>query len=229
VFTANLGFVPEHLPGRDVAIVSNFTSPPRVGEAAYGARFFEAMGYRTYDAPYRFEGDAEIKHLHGNVYAAGHGERTERKIHDWMADKFAMEIIPLRETDPHLYHLDCTVFPLSEEETIVCTELYAPEEIARLQKVTGIIDISVDIAYNGICNSLRLHNLILNASNIHDLAAGSDDYTLEIAKNRRLEDICAARGFEPVFFNLSEYMKSGALLSCMVMHLNRHSYAFRLM
>jgi hypothetical protein len=25
---------------------------------------------------------------------------------------------------------------------------------------------------------------------------------------------------EPVIFNLSEYMKSGAMLSCMMMHLN---------
>lgn len=30
------------------------------------------------------------------------------------------------------------------------------------------------------------------------------------------------------YFNLGEYVKGGALLSCMVMHLNRHPYAFRL-
>ena len=29
-------------------------------------------------------------------------------------------------------------------------------------------------------------------------------------------------------FNLGEYLKGGALLSCMVMHLNRHSYNFQL-
>lgn len=228
LFTANLGFVPEHVADRDLAIVSNFTSEPRKGESVFGAKFFQAMGYRTVTAPYQFEGEAEIKHLHDNVYIAGYGERSDRRIYDWMADSFGMTIVPLAETDPYLYHLDCTVFPLTAEETLVCTEMYSAEEVARIEQVTNIISVPLDAAYNGICNSLRFHNLVLNASNIHDLHAGTDDYALEIAKNRLLEDICGARGFEPAFFNLSECMKSGALLSCLVMHLNRFSYRIRL-
>jgi N-dimethylarginine dimethylaminohydrolase len=229
VFTANLAFVPEHLPGRDVAIVSQFTSVPRKNEAPLGVSFFEAMGYRTVVAPFRFEGDAEIKHLHDNVYLGGYGERSDRRVYDWMEREFDMQVVPLEEVDPYLYHLDCSILPVSSEETVVCTELFTKEEVARIGKTTGIIDVSAEIAYNGICNSLRFHNSILNASNIHDLKAGTEDYTLEIAKNRKLEDICADRGFEPMFFNLSEYMKSGALLSCMVLNLNRHSYSFRLL
>ena len=229
VFTANLGFVPEHVPGRDLAIVSRFTSEPRRGEAPYGLRFFKAMGYRCVVAPYRFEGEAEIKHLHDNVYLGGYGERSDRRVYAWMAETFGMTVIPLEETDPHLYHLDCTVFPLTTQQTVVCTEMLGKAEVKAIGKVTDIIDVPADIAFNGICNSVRFHNSILNASNIHDLRAGCDDYALELAKNRRLEDICVRRGFEPVFFNLSEYMKSGALLSCMIMHLNRHSYAIRLM
>ena len=31
-------------------------------------------------------------------------------------------------------------------------------------------------------------------------------------------------GFDIAYFNLSEFLKNGALLSCMVMHLNRQSY-----
>ena len=49
------------------------------------------------------------------------------------------------------------------------------------------------------------------------------------AKNRKLEDIAVAMGFEVNFFNLSEYLKGGALLSCMIMHLNRNSYEFSLL
>jgi len=36
-----------------------------------------------------------------------------------------------------------------------------------------------------------------------------------------MEKMCYELGLEPVFFNISEYTKSGAALSCMVMHLNR--------
>jgi hypothetical protein len=43
-----------------------------------------------------------------------------------------------------------------------------------------------------------------------------------------LEDIAAKLGLEVSYFNLSEYLKGGALLSCMVMHLNRRSHAFSL-
>jgi hypothetical protein len=32
VFTANLGIVLEHVPARDIAVLSNYTSAPRVGE-----------------------------------------------------------------------------------------------------------------------------------------------------------------------------------------------------
>ena len=35
-----------------------------------------------------------------------------------------------------------------------------------------------------------------------------------------LEKICSNEGMEPIIFNISEFMKSGALLSCCVMHLN---------
>lgn len=228
VFTANLAFIPADDELAETAIVANFTSAPRRGEAPFGERFFESLGYRTMAAPYRFEGEAEIKHLHGNVYAGGYGERTDRRIYDWMTETFGLKIIPLEERYEHLYHLDCSVFPLSREETIVCTSLFRPEEIRSLEKATNIIDVTEDQAFQGICNSVRLNNLVLNASNLPELAVGHAYYAPERDKNRRLEDICAARGMEPVFFNLSEYLKSGALLSCMVMHLNRRSYDVQL-
>ena len=49
-------------------------------------------------------------------------------------------------------------------------------------------------------------------------------YDLEKHKIDTLEKICANEGMEPVLFNLSEYMKSGAMLSCCVMHLNYVDY-----
>jgi hypothetical protein len=47
-------------------------------------------------------------------------------------------------------------------------------------------------------------------------------------KNRKLEDIAANLALEVSYFNLSEFHKSGALLSCMVMHLNRSCYKIAL-
>jgi N-dimethylarginine dimethylaminohydrolase len=228
VYTANMGIVPEHVPNRNTVILSNFASRPRRGETAIGVQFFESMGYDVVVPPYKFEGEAELKHLHDNVYVGGYGTRSEPEVYDWMEKNWGFEIIKIRIQDSYLYHLDCTIFPLTREDCFVCTEMFEPEEIAEIEKATNIIDVSADACYSGICNSVRLSNTIVNSSHIHDLSARSDDYRMELEKNQLLERIAAERAFDVCYFNLSEYHKSGALLSCMVMHLNRHSYGFSL-
>ena len=228
VFTANMGITLEHLKEKNVVILSNFTTRVRRPETRVGNDFFELMGYQVINPPHHFEGEAELKHLYGNHYIGGYGERSDRKAYEWMADEFDMNIIPVQETDPYLYHLDCTVFPLTHEETLVCTGMYTKEEVNAIEAVTNIIDIEVDDAFTGLCNSVRLGNTILNASNIHEMKSSDKYYESELNKNRVLEDIAVKYGFEPAFFNLSEYFKSGALLSCMVMHLNRQSYQLSL-
>jgi N-dimethylarginine dimethylaminohydrolase len=228
VFTANIGAALEHLPDENIVVLSSFTSRPGVGEARVGRAFFKSMGCEVVQAPYKFEGEAELKHLYDNVYLGGYGIRSDRKVYEWMESEFDMKVIKLEEVDEYLYHLDCTVFPITDEDTLVCTEMFTKRELKRVEKHTNIIDVSTDAAYSGICNSVRFHNGVLNASNIHSLRPGSDQYMAEIKKNRELEDIAVRLGLEVNYFNLSEYMKGGALLSCMVMHLNRRSYAFRL-
>ena len=228
VFTANLGVVLEHPENQSTVVVSNFSSEPRRGETEVGVGFFEAMGYRTFVSPAKFEGDADLKHLHDNVYVGGRGLRSENEAYDWMERTFDMKVVRLTLTDPYLYHLDCTVFPITRDATLVCTELFDKDEITELEKETEIIDVSADDCFTGICNSVRVANTILNSSHIHELKVGTEDYKHEVSKNRRLEDIAAEMAFEVSYFNLSEYHKGGALLSCMVMHLNRYSYGFQL-
>jgi len=223
MYTANLGIVLEHLPDKNTVVISNFTSEPRRGETAVGVEFFRQMGYDVQVPETKFEGEAELKHLYDNVYVGGYGIRSERETYDWMERTFDMRVIKIRETEPYLYHLDCTIFPITSENTLVCTGLFEADEVAELEKVTNVVDVSVEECFSGICNSVRLPKTVLNSSHIHDLKAGTEDYQHEVQKNRKLEDIAANLALEVGYFNLSEYHKSGALLSCMVMHLNRHA------
>jgi N-dimethylarginine dimethylaminohydrolase len=224
VFTANLGIIPQHHGNGSTAILSNYTSEPRRGETRVGAEFFASMGYDVHVAPHKFEGEADLKHLYDNVYVGGYGMRSELATYEWMERTFDMKIIKVQLQDDYLYHLDCSVFPLTRENTLVCTEAFEDDEVAALEKVTNIIDVSEDDCYSGLTNSVRLTNTILNGSNLFELKAGTEDYNFEVKKNRRLEDIAAEHGFDIAYFNLSEFLKNGALLSCMVMHLNRQSY-----
>ncbi|NHB87846.1 amidinotransferase [Photorhabdus tasmaniensis] len=222
VYTANLGII---IGDEDqTAIVANFSSEIRRSETPIGVNFFESLGYKTEVSPYHFEGEAELKHLYGNIFVGGHGIRSDIKSYDWMEDKFGLKIVKIEEKDPYLYHLDCIILPLDKENTLVYTKGLNNDELKELEKVTNIISIDKDVAYSGICNSVRVNQYILCSSNINNLKVGTEDYINEMNKNHELEKICSKLALTPKLFNLSEYMKSGALLSCMVMHLNRYSY-----
>src|SRR5262249_54728998 len=151
-----------HLPEMNTVVISNFTSPTRQGETPVGVRFFEDLGYNVHVSPFKFEGEAELKHLSDNLYVGGHGIRSGKGTYDWMEEKFNMRIIKLRETEPYLYHLDCSIFPITKGHTLVCTELFTRRELAELERVTNIIPVSLDEAFSGICNSVRLPNQVLN-------------------------------------------------------------------
>ncbi len=229
VYTGNLGIVLDHLPDRNTVVLSNFESEPRVGETGVGLPFFRSMGYDVFIPPAKFEGEADLKHLHDNVYIGGNGMRSDRETFEWMERTFDMRIVKVAKVDEYLYHLDCSIFPITPECTLVCTEMFERAELDEIERHTNVIDVPADLCCAGICNSVRLYNTILNASNVHELRAGTEEYADEVAKNRRLEDLAVDLGFEVNYFNLSEYAKSGALLSCMIMHLNRRSYGFKLL
>jgi len=221
VYVANLGLHLPHLKDRNVMLLSNYTSEPRRGEEWVGKRFYDMMGYETFVCPHKWEGEADIKYLKDNIYIGGYGQRSTLEAYEWMEKNFDMKIIKLNMVEPYLYHLDCSLFSLTNEKTMVCTSLYTEDELKELKKYTKIIDISEDDAFGGITNSVRLGNMILCASNISELKKGEELYELEKTKINNLEKICGDEGMEAIIFNLSEFMKSGALLSCMVQHLNR--------
>ncbi len=221
VYVANLGLQLPHITDANKILLSNFTSEPRKGEEWVGKHFFQQMGYETHISPHKWEGEADIKYLYDNVYIGGYGIRSDIKTYEWMEEQFDMNIIKVEMVDEYLYHLDCSIFPLNEDKTLVCTELFNPEELAQIENHTEIIDVNIDDALGGMTNSVRMGNMILCASNIAELKKSDELYEGEKHKIESLEKICANEGMEPVIFNLSEYMKSGAMLSCMVMHLNR--------
>jgi 2-iminoacetate synthase ThiH len=95
-------------------------------------------------------------------------------------------------------------------------------------KVGWIIDRNINITNVCVSGCLfcnfhcKINEEVQYITTIDEYCEKTDElYDLEAHKIRTLEKICANEGMEPVIFNLSEYMKSGALLSCMVMHLNR--------
>ena len=223
VYVANLAVVLPHAAER-TAVVSNFRSEPRRGEQGPGVEFLRQLGLSVEIAPPFFEGEADLKHLRDNIYIGAHGLRTSRDALLWFEERFGMEVIPFEMESEYLYHLDCSVFPITREEVVVCTELAAPETLAAIEQHASIIDVSESDAEGGVTNCVRIGEFVLCASNIAELPETHEDYPYERSKIRTLEELCGKRKLTPVFFNLSEFLKSGAMLSCMVMHLNHKNF-----
>ena len=226
-YVSNLGVVLPHCE-EDTVIISRFRSPPRIGEAGVGADFFKLMNFavervpESVDAePVYFEGEADLKHIRGDLYIGAHGMRTSRNALSWAAERFGMQVLPFQTVDPYLYHLDCCMFRLTDEVVLLCTSVADPACLREIEQHCEIIDISLEEARAGITNGLLLSGEILCDSNITELANGSQKYSLEKAKIERLENLCSRFGHRLSVFCMSEFYKSGALLSCLIMHIRQ--------
>jgi len=204
----------------DVAVLSNFRAAGRQGEEQEAGALLSSLGFKVYQAPKYWEGWPELKHIHDNIYVAGYGERSTLKAQQYLADAFDYKIIPVK-TSPYLYHLDCLFFKLSPEYAIVAVDDVPKEALKAISREIEILPANHNDALQGICNSIKLRNIIINATNEEELKGA--ERKVEVAKNERLVEYAELAGLEVVFVNLSEFLKSGALASCLVAPLNyRH-------
>ena len=216
VYATNFGVVLPHL--NNVAILSKFRAEGRSGEEEIAGKLLKDLGYQVYRCPYYFEGEGELKWLHDNVYVGGYGIRGEEKALDWIADNFDANIIKVKEPDEYLYHIDCCIFPLSQDIAIVYENI-GEDALKQIEKEVDVIRINKELAYAGITNSFRIEYTLFNTNNSNAYPKDSDEYKQELLKNEMLKQICEQYGLYPIFVELTEFLKSGALLSCLIMHL----------
>lgn len=224
-YIANLGLVMSHLPQMPI-VVSNYTAKERVGEAVVGKAFFESLGAGpVITCPFEFEGEADCKRIRGNIYAIGVGMRTSPKTAVWMQREFHTRMIPIVMRNEYAYHLDCLLFPIDQEKMLVAVTDLGPDEINALERVTDIVPVPEPLIAPGATNLVRCNRMLLSASSLWTLNRGDEKYEIEKAKVEFVTKVAADYRLEPCFFNLSEFEKSGAALSCLVMHLTRPGFA----
>ncbi len=224
-YIANLGIVLTHLAEMPI-VVSNYTAKERVGESVIGRTFFDTLGAGpVVTCPYPFEGEADCKRIKGNTYAIGVGMRTSPKAAVWFYREYAMHVIPIHMRNEYAYHLDCLLFPIDDQKTLVAVTELQPEEIRSLERVTEIIPLPKELVAPGGTNLVRCNRLLLSASKLWAINNKDKDYGTEKMKVEFLTNLAADLRLEPLFFNLSEFEKSGAALSCLVMHLTHPEFA----
>ncbi len=217
-FVSNIGVILNHLE-IPVAIVSNFRAEGRQGESAVGRNFFNELGYNVHIPDSFFEGEADFKHLSGNVYFGGYGLRSSKESHQWMMEQFQTKVISIKLNDPHLFHLDCAMFVLDEETVLLCTSICDKQTIRSIEKHCRIIDVPIDLAYRGATNSVRCGSKIFTESLADKLNTNDQYFEVEKKKREFLEKVACENGLGISFFDLNEFHKSGAMLSCLIMPL----------
>ncbi|MDY0881545.1 dimethylarginine dimethylaminohydrolase family protein [Dongia soli] len=226
-YVANLGIVLPHLRDETV-VVSRFRSTPRLAEAPVGIDFFNLMHFHVHLPPERgadgealyFEGEADLKYLRDDIYIGAHGLRTSLNALAWFSQSFGMKIIPYRIADEYLYHLDCCLFVIDAENVILCRDRTNEVTLRAIERECNVVEASVENVRSGLTNSLIIGQYLLCDSPISEISRTHDYYESEKAKIARLEEISVQHGLELRIFNLSEFMKSGAALSCLAMRLN---------
>lgn len=218
-YVANIGINLPHVKDNTI-VISNYKSEVRKDETPVGIEFFNGLGYKTIVSPPYFEGEADLKFLNKNNYCGAYGERTSMNALNWFSSAYDMNIIPIEMIDKKMYHLDCLLFPLEAEKIWAVTDIIDKKALKQIEKFVEVIPLSIRSGHGGITNCVRMGNLILNGTTINVEKIGTPEYDLEKDKNNMLEKLSAAHGYDLVFFDISEFDKSGAALSCMFMHLN---------
>jgi N-dimethylarginine dimethylaminohydrolase len=201
------------LPHLDkTAVISHFRADGRVGEEWVALGFLETLGYTCYTPPAYFEGEGELKWIRDNQYIASYGLFTSYETLCWIEKAFDAEIIKLKALDNYLYHVDCFIFPVDSDTILACKEVITDDDWELLNKEFNVINVALEDCYEGITNSLRIEDTIYNGM-VHDETPETTH------KNNTLTEIAAKLGLDSCFVDIDEFTKSGALLSCMFMHL----------
>ena len=225
-YVANLGIYFPHL--ENTIALSNFTSPPRRGEEKVGQKFFEQMKYDVHMCPHKWEGEAELKYLHKNVYIGGHGLRSEMASYKWMEKKFDMVVLPLKMSDPDLYHVDTLFLRLGSEKVMMPTSVLDKNDIKNIEKHTEIIDVPVDVMGTGSFNAVMCGKYIMYAD-LRFFKKGGKYFNQPDTKTMKgiaeyMKVVEKETKLTPKGFDLCEFKRSGADLGCLIMHLNYRGY-----
>ncbi len=198
VFAANGATV---IGGR--VLGARFRHPQRAAEGPAYLHWFRRHGYQVVHEPRSVnEGEGDIVFT-GREILAGYGFRTDQSAATELGALFGLPVQSLRLVDPRFYHLDTALCVLDAD-----TAMYYPA--------------AFDDAAKAVLGS-RFAELIEakdEDAEVLGLNAISDGCRVVLpAQARGLAAQIAARGFEPVPVDMSEFLKAGGGPKCCTLEL----------
>jgi arginine dihydrolase len=197
VFAANGGTV---VGG--TALGARFRHPERAAEGPAYLRWLGGNGYRPHQPEHVNEGEGDLVHT-GPAILAGHGFRTHPAVRDQLSRLFGLPVISLRLTDPRFYHLDTALCVLDASTAIYYPPAFDDAGRAALaSQFPELIEAKDEDAEVLGLNAVSDGRHVVLPAQAHSLATQ-----------------VAARGFEPVPVDMSEFRKAGGGPKCCTLEL----------
>jgi N-dimethylarginine dimethylaminohydrolase len=202
VFAANAATVID-----GVVLGARFRHAQRTAEAEHYRRWFRTCGAREVVMPEAVnEGEGDLAWT-GSVLLAASGFRTEPAAHAEAQELLGVPVVSLRLVDPYYYHLDTCLLVLDDTPAGPLIAYYPEAFSAGSQRVLARLfpDAVLASAADAVC--LGLNGVSDGRSAVLPLEAVD------------LGGALAARGFEPVFVDVSELRRAGGGPKCCTLEL----------
>jgi N-dimethylarginine dimethylaminohydrolase len=136
VFTANAAVV------RGDLAVLGCPPPERKAEMPYFEEWLTKLGFAVIEPPYPFSGQGDALAC-GDLLLAGHGQRTDRRMHAVLARRLGYEVVPLQTVSPRWYDLDLAVAVIGLDALAYCPEALDAASRRRLETLgLDLIEVS---------------------------------------------------------------------------------------
>ena len=195
-------------------VLAKYKAEGRPIEEKPAQQFYESLGYQVIQPPYFFEGEADLKLWKDNVYFGGWGKFTDIKAHQWIQQQTGAQIIPIHEISDELYHLDCSLFVIDEENFLVNTEGIDSSSLRTLKQLGNVIEVPPKLSSTGITNAVNIPNKPIIVSGLFH----PEDKKYQEAMEWIMTTFDKF-DWSVILVDIDEPDKSGADVSCMVQRL----------
>jgi N-dimethylarginine dimethylaminohydrolase len=174
--------------------------PPaqRYRERRHFRSWLRRRGFEVLDPPFPFSGQGDALPC-GDLLLAGHGQRTDRRMHRYLARHLGYEVVPLRTIGPRWYDLDLVVAIIRAPDTVA----YCPQ--------------ALDAASRSAMRSLGLDLIEVTTDEAAKFALNlvGDGRSVTMTRGApRLAATLRSRGFEVVELSTSQLRKGGGGVRC---------------
>jgi N-dimethylarginine dimethylaminohydrolase len=198
VFCCNSGIV----YGKKVYL-AHFRHPERQGERDHYEKWFRENGYEVFgDKDSFFEGGGDATFTSPDKLWAGYGFRSQKEVYAKIQKLGNFKIIPCELNNDKFYHLDVCFCPLSDKLALWYPNAFTKETQERMKKEIELIEVTEKDAQNFVCNAVAVGDTVFLPKNCVDIVP-----TLK------------SRGFKTVEIDLSEFLKAGGAIQCLVLKL----------